>query len=173
MWYEDLTECDYFFHDERLNGMTAVGWLEKHKKFPVGKTKKALYIKLCKLVVKAELWSFSDYMGFHECEICQFQGFSNNGEICVPYKDKIYVSPFAIVHYINAHSYRPPDEFYDEVKECPPIGSLHYQQKMIECGGEYIFSVMNKNHQELLGWIKAGQKISFRMQNYESYNRTN
>jgi hypothetical protein len=172
MWYEDLTECDYF-HDERLNGMTAVGWLEKHKKFPVGKTKKAIYAKLCKLVVKAELWGISHFMGYHECDICQFQGFSNNGEICIPYKNKIYVSPLSIVHYINAHNYKLPEEFYEAVKNCPPIGSYRYRQKMIDSGGEYIFSIMNESHQYASKGIKTGEVGYFNMKNYESYNRTN
>jgi hypothetical protein len=172
MWYEDLTKCDYFA-DERLNVMTAVGWLEKYKKFPSGKTKKKIYKKLCKLVVEAELWGTSHYMGYHECNICQFQGFSNNGELCIPYKNRIYVSPLSIVHYINAHNYKPPEEFYEAVKQCPPISSSRYQQKMIESDGEYIFSIMSNNHQKVLKWIKTGEVSYFNMKSYESYNRTN
>jgi hypothetical protein len=173
MWYEDLIECNSFSYDERLNGLTAVGWLEKYKQFPTGKTKKHIYTKLCKLVVKAELWGISHWMGYHECNIYQFQGFLNNGEICIPHENKIYVSPLSIVHYINAHNYKPPEEFCEAIKKCPPLGSQSYKQKMIESGGEKTFSVMYDNHINIVKWINSGDIKFFNMQTYESYNRTN
>jgi hypothetical protein len=48
MWYEDLTECDYF-GEEFAKILTAVGWLENGKTFSIGKTPQVFYEKLCQL----------------------------------------------------------------------------------------------------------------------------
>jgi hypothetical protein len=38
-----------------------------------------------------------------------------NGEYIVQWNGKTYSSPTLIVHYIDAHNYRPPQEFIDAV----------------------------------------------------------
>lgn len=38
----------------------------------------------------------------------------------IPSADCVYVAPSLIVHYIEAHGYRPPDSFCRAVLDCPP-----------------------------------------------------
>jgi len=35
------------------------------------------------------------------------------------------MAPVAVVHYISAHSYRPPQIFIEAVLKCPPIDSMN------------------------------------------------
>lgn len=130
MWYEDLTECDYF-GEEYLKVLTAVGWLESKKTFPIGKTPKDVFLKLIKF--KKNPWTFAMFCGLHQCDLCQFQfeiesaiGISN---IFIPHKGKIYVCPELITHYINAHLYLPPREFIEAIYLCPPMRSMEYLKK--------------------------------------------
>ncbi len=42
----------------------------------------------------------------------------------------VYVAPELIVHYIEAHGYRPPDEFIQAVLRCPPQDSPAFHKRM-------------------------------------------
>ncbi len=46
------------------------------------------------------------WLGEHECEICH--NYSDRGEVLITEGDQKYVAPRMIVHYIEAHAYRPP-----------------------------------------------------------------
>ena len=43
----------------------------------------------------------------------------------------MYVAPQLIVHYIDAHDYRPPGVFCAAVEACPPLGSAAYFAKLV------------------------------------------
>ena len=53
------------------------------------------------------------WLGEHECEICN--NHTDRSEILIVDGGKMYVAPRMIVHYIKAHSYRPPEEFLSAV----------------------------------------------------------
>lgn len=53
------------------------------------------------------------WLGEHECEICN--NHVDRGELLIIDGDKMYVAPRMILHYINEHSYLPPNEFLDAV----------------------------------------------------------
>jgi hypothetical protein len=132
MWYEDLTECDYF-GEEYTEILTAVGWLENEKPFAKAKVSKNFHEQLCKL--QKDPWTFASFCGFHECSICQFKGHSGINNIFIPHNNKIYVCPELITHYINNHFYLPPDEFIEAVLNCPAQKSMEYLKKILENGG--------------------------------------
>ena len=54
--------------------------------------------------------------------------------IWVPAGDRIFVAPSLILHYIDAHGYRPPDAFIDAVRQCPPQRSPEYEKAMFTAG---------------------------------------
>ncbi len=145
MWYADLTKCDYF-GKEHAETLTAVGWLENGKTYQTNKIPKSIYEKLCEF--NKNPWSFSAFMGFHQCDLCQFQ-FEHQGEkginnLFVPQSGKIYVCPELITHYINAHFYCPPREFLEAVFTCPPMRSMEYHKKMLENGGRELIKLIEK-----------------------------
>ena len=132
MWYEDLTECNYF-GEEYKKILTAVGWLETEKTFSTGRVPENIYSKLCELGKNP--WRFCAFCGFHQCDLCQFEGKSGIANLFIPHKGKIYVCPELITHYINSHFYRPPEEFVEAAANCPPMRSMEYLKKIIENGG--------------------------------------
>jgi hypothetical protein len=136
MWYEDLAQCDYF-GEEYTTILTAVGWLENKKPFETGAIPRDVFFKLVEF--KKNPWSFIAFCGYHECDLCQFQFESESpsgiNNLFIPHKEKIYVCPELITHYINAHSYLPPREFVEAVYLCPPMRSMEYLKKMLENGG--------------------------------------
>lgn len=139
MWYKDLTECDYF-GKEYAGIFTAIGWLKNGKDFPKGSIPRDVYKKIWEL--SRIPWAFISFRGFHQCDLCEFQ-FEYEGEkgiknIFIPYKEKIYVFPELITHYINAHFYCPPREFIEAVFLCPSINSVEYKEKLLENGGNQL-----------------------------------
>lgn len=141
MWYEDLTECDYF-GEEHASSLIAVGWLENEKPFATGKVSKEFFEKLSHQ--QQNPWSFGLFCGFHECDICQFSGVPGNKNMFIPYNNNIYVCPELITHYINSHNYLPPDEFIRAVLSCPPQKSMEYLKKMLENGGRALVKMVKE-----------------------------
>ena len=141
MWYEELTECDYF-GEEYAKILTAVGWLENEKPFATGKVPTDFFEKLSEL--QKNPWTFASFCGFHECNICQFKGKSGIKNIFIPYNNRIYVCPELITHYINNHFYLPPGEFIEAVLNCPPQKSMEYLKKMLENGGRDLIRALKQ-----------------------------
>jgi hypothetical protein len=141
MWYEDLTECDYFgkFYARIL---TSIGWLKKEKPFTVGKVSQNVYLKLCEFN-KMPL-NFAVFRGFHQCDLCKSKEAKGNSNIFIPHNGKIYVCPELITHYINTHQYLPPNEFIEAVLACPPICSMDYRKKMLENGFKALIKLISK-----------------------------
>ena len=142
MWYEDLTECDYF-GEEFSNIFTSVGWLQSEKPFQTGKSSKEFYERL--IEQSKNPWIFCVFCGPHECDLCQFVGESGSLNIFIPHNGKIYVCPQLITHYINAHHYLPPTEFIEAVLACPPQCSMEYLKKILENGGRQLVRFMKEN----------------------------
>jgi hypothetical protein len=149
-WFEDLSPCDYF-GEEYAADLRAVGWLSRGHPYQTGSVPRALFDKLCQLL--RQPWTPVSFMGYHECEFCRFTGGASTsvtidsspfvvpGQSCanlfVPGERLIYVAPESIVHYIDAHGYRPPDEFVDAVMRCPRMSSAKYFGAIRANGGEF------------------------------------
>jgi len=131
-WYPDLSACDYFGEDA-ASSLTAVGWLERGRKFAKGNTDAQVYERLAELL--QDPFQPMLLMGCQECDLCQFPGKhlgANN--LFVPSDGTIYVCPELILHYIDAHWYTPPEEFCQAVLSCPPTRSMEYKRLLLKNG---------------------------------------
>jgi len=59
--------------------------------------------------------------------------FSSN--LFIPDGRQIFYSPSAIVHYVDAFFYCPPDEFIQAVLHCPEMNSMAYKKLFLKSGG--------------------------------------
>jgi hypothetical protein len=128
MWINDLSP---YADNERL---VAVGWLERGHEYPVGEVAADLFAKVEALFV--DPWQPAVAGGSHPCDLCTYapekRGTKN---LFVPGAGKVYVAPELILHYMNAHRYRPPDEFCEAVMACPPMRSQEYRRALLSSGG--------------------------------------
>src|SRR5215467_10824362 len=124
---KDLEPCRYF--PVECDALVAVGWLGTEAAFETGRVSEQLFSKLKDLC--SAPWQPIVSFGVHVCELCQFDAPAFSDNVFVPYKGKIYVAPVAIVHYIAAHWYRPPQIFIDAVVTCPPIRSMDYKNAIL------------------------------------------
>jgi hypothetical protein len=122
----------------RKRCVVAVGWLGTEAAFETGRVSEPFFCRLKDLC--SAPWQPVASCGFHVCEFCQFDApaFSANG--FVPHQGKIYVAPVAIVHYIAAHWYRPPQIFADAVMTCPPVRSMDYKKAILANGGRNLLT---------------------------------
>jgi hypothetical protein len=127
----------YAYGHESHPGVVHVGWLDNVHPYAKG-TVDARLIEKMKLLASnpVEL-----YRGKHICELCaeppdlvkttlpnsvaldpncswaRWVGLrSSNGEIRVSGEGVVFAAPVLIVHYIEAHSYLPPDQFLKAVE---------------------------------------------------------
>jgi hypothetical protein len=127
----DLEPCGYF--PLECDALTSVGWLARGAAFETGAVSEHVVGKLKELC--SAPWQPIVSAGFQVCELCQFDGPRFSDNVFVPYQGKIYVAPVAVVHYISAHWYRPPQVFIDAVLNCPPIQSMDYKKALLANGG--------------------------------------
>lgn len=128
MWIEDLSP---FAGSDRL---VAVGWLERGRQYAVGEVPPAVYKKLAVLLV--EPWQPAVTAGVHRCEICLYDPEkAGTKNLFVPGDQRVYVAPELILHYMNAHRYRPPEEFCAAVTNCPSMGTPEYRRALLAAGG--------------------------------------
>lgn len=121
--FEDLQPCTYGFPWK--GDLLSVGWLERGHAFTQGAVDEAFVVKLRELL-KAP-WAPVDVMGPHFCDLCppgsRFGGVAN---LFIPSADGVFVAPELLLHYVEAHRYRPPERFITAVLECPPMRSEAY-----------------------------------------------
>jgi hypothetical protein len=144
-WYADLSPCDYF-GAQFAGHLKAVGWLARGQAFMTGEVSESIFEKLCQLLQQP--WCPVFNPGVHYCELCRFTGGSGVGQfrsyrvsgvsgssLFVPGNGFLYVAPVAIAHYIDAHCYRPPEEFCAAVVSCPEMRSVGYLKLVLANGG--------------------------------------
>ena len=127
----DLERCDYL--PVPSDGLVAIGWLGREAEYTRGAVTSEFVDKLKDLFVNP--WQPVVSGGWHECDLCQFNGPCFNDNLFVPHEGKIYVAPEGIVHYIETHWYQPPAEFITAVKKCPDMNSMEYKKALLENGG--------------------------------------
>jgi hypothetical protein len=149
-YFSDLQPCTYFDRHGAVlvasrnvplpmfsGPLLAIGWLEMEHDFARGSCAPKWRTMLGALV--EHRLQRSNFLGDHLCSVCRYaerrdpvtseiiariaRGRAN---VFVPGEGLVYVTPELILHYIDAHGYRPPDVFCSAVETCPPIGSEAY-----------------------------------------------
>lgn len=135
--YKDLEPCGYF-GERWASRLVAVGWLESHRDLTTGDVDAAFFAALTALLV--DPWQPYVTAGTQRCSLCRFTGGPGVlryrdreitlgvANLFVPTRDRAYVAPSLIAHYIDAHGYAPPAEFREAVMRCPPMKSMPYYQ---------------------------------------------
>jgi hypothetical protein len=119
VFFPDLARACQLASDPRIR---AVGWLGTGKLFTSGSVDPGELAALRHLIEDG--FEPVLFRGGHVCEICDnCQGAHN---VLVPAKDVLYIAPEMIVHYIESHRYKPPEEFLDAVRGCPEVLSDEY-----------------------------------------------
>jgi len=131
--FHDLDPLPYF-GEELVDSLRAVGWLGRELLFKKGPISVDAYERLRELLKDP----FQPFVaaGVHTCDLCQFEGEARgNANLFVPADGLLLVCPELIVHYINAHEYRPPGKFCDAVMACPDTRSSEYKRLFLANGG--------------------------------------
>ena len=149
-YYSDLSSCDYFDHaiadqpelSRAWNDtLVAVGWLDDRHEFSRGTVDSTVRRKLDTLLEHP--WGPA-FLGFHYCSLCvrDAGGFVQDlqasrrfplgkepkgvANLFLPGRHSVFVAPELLRHYIDVHSYLPPEEFSEAVRRCPPMGTDAY-----------------------------------------------
>ncbi len=130
-WFEDLAPCSYFMPEWTF--LRAIGWLEAGHPFPTGVVEQRIYDTLLELLRNP--WQPFVFAGVHQCDVCWYTGPYGGSNLFVPGTRCVFVCPQLIVHYMNAHGYRPPEEFCRAVLACPPTHSMPYFKALLANGG--------------------------------------
>ena len=132
MWYPDLEFCDFI--PAKTARVLAVGWLDSRHSFPTGPVDDLVVAKLRALLETP--WQPGIFLGWHDCEFCPSGVVPATGvrNVFVPKEKCIYAAPEMIVHYIEAHGYRPPPVFQEAVLECPKMRSEAYFEALVAAG---------------------------------------
>lgn len=129
MYFEDLTAYGYEL-PKSLADVINVGWLDDGHPFNCGTAPAGFAdaLRLWSLHAKA-----NQMRGFQLCRLCHFGGrqleyqqieievegqtvYLGSAEIWIPSSDgTIFAAPNLIIHYVEAHSYLPPQGFIEAV----------------------------------------------------------
>jgi hypothetical protein len=111
-YFEDLTPYTYFHPEEELPDTVNIGWLEDGHPFSTGPTPEAFRATLallCETRVKQTRGRFP-------CPFCPGPNpRASSSEVRVAGNGRVYAAPTLVHHYVEAHDYRPPDQFIEAV----------------------------------------------------------
>lgn len=155
----DLAPCTYFDQPNRQlsRRLIAVGWLHRFEPYTHGSISPGQRVKLGELLM--DPWNPFDFLGSHRCECGRSRAGYNN--LFIPSPRGVYASPELIDHYIDLHTYRPPDEFLEALEACPPMCSAEYLAQL-ELGLEAFFPNLNRADQfkrEVRAAVEAGESM--------------
>lgn len=114
----------------------AVGFLEAGEPYAQGDVPVELFERLVEML--EDPWQPFVSAGRQPCTFCRFTGGPGTvraGDrvapvgaslLFVPGASAAYVAPSMIAHYIDAHGYKPPEDFHQAVMSCPPMRSIAY-----------------------------------------------
>jgi hypothetical protein len=130
-WYPDLTNDTMVAHGDHVR---AIGWLSADQPFPRGEVSVEFTARLKEFIRLAnrssELLWFPAFGGPHTCELCDNNTDSRN--FGVPANDRLYVAPGMILHYVEEHNYKPPDEFVAAALASPLPDAPEYATAVAE-----------------------------------------
>jgi len=101
---------NYSYSTRQAEEQFSVGWLSEDHEFTTGHVNPMVVSRLKELPI------VNKYRGFHICPYCEDKPAMGNGEIHVIDADgRKFVAPTMIIHYIEAHNYKPPNIFLQAV----------------------------------------------------------
>ena len=110
MYIPDLSKQQYTKHNPlKSDGRIylSVGWLGNTvEQSQMGKMPKSTMVALVE--AKASNQLLDSWRGLHTCEICN--NHHEKGEFAIFQENICYVLPNMVIHYIEEHSYKLPDE---------------------------------------------------------------
>jgi hypothetical protein len=127
-YFPDLAPyaCSLRDEQEPVAGLRHVGWLEGGHEFTRGTIQRAVPEKLREQCARNLV--VQEMRGTHPCSICGAdetwlvtrlgRHLLGSAELWTPGEGVWYAAPTLIVHYIEAHEYRPPPEYCAAVLAC-------------------------------------------------------
>jgi hypothetical protein len=113
------------------SAVRAIGWLELGRAFPTGAVSDAFVSALRAHVTDPGRWLAVACAGSHRCDLGGCDGQRGAQHVVIPSRSCVYVAPDLVVHYVEVHSYCPPQEFIDAVLACPEQSSEAYVELVI------------------------------------------
>ena len=99
----------------------AIGWLHPAHPYTRGSVPTEFLARLKEFIRRPGLsgddFYFPGIGGLHTCEFCG--NAHGGGNLGLPCDDLLFVFPDMIVHYIEAHDYKPPDQFIAALMRSP------------------------------------------------------
>src|SRR5262245_26309318 len=109
-WFPDMGTVTMIDAGDHIR---AVGWLSANRPFTKGEVPIEFRDRLRefsqKHIESTDAIGWGIFMGPHCCELCG--RFMAGGNFGVPDNALLFAAPEMITHYVEAHQYRPPDEF--------------------------------------------------------------
>lgn len=145
--FDDLSNYTHLIAPYFLKGVKNVGWLNFASTIPLGGVSFEILLKLKQIVTGNGIFNaiVEPIRESPSCQICgelELRDSSGkwlpNSELWIPGVETIYVSPISILHYIEVHNYRPPNEYIAAIEELDItelfIAREIYTEKLKECG---------------------------------------
>ncbi len=119
-YYPDKSsDCMWWFTGEPL---CSIGWLHPDHDYPKGGLETEVFGKVLAQLEVAR--HFLCHRGMHDCEFCGKD--MSSGALLFPCAGRLFIAPPMIGHYMESHSYLPPEDFIKAVLNCPPQDSNEY-----------------------------------------------
>jgi hypothetical protein len=116
-YFPDLGRSSYVAAGAHVR---AVGWLHPDHPFTKGEVPAEFLDRLKEFQSRPsgrDLFCFPGSGGLHCCEFCgRVHG---GGNVAIPSGELLYIFPSMLLHYVQAHGYRPPDEFIAALMASP------------------------------------------------------
>lgn len=120
MYCKDLTSYEYHL-PFKLPSVLNIGWLDRGRRFDKALTSPLLLAKLSTIVLSEGIFEarVNQIRGVHPCNLCNAHTFQNpfigSCELWIPgcRAGSYFAAPSLLIHYIQAHAYRPPEEFVE------------------------------------------------------------
>lgn len=120
-----------------LPGVRSVGWLDDTHPFPTGDVPPQVPRLLRELALTLPV---NQMRGFHTCELCgqdwrrreDVLRLLGSAEIWLKTASGYWAAPDLIIHYIEDHRYRPPDELLRELSEVNRAADIAVSQSQVD-----------------------------------------
>ena len=134
-YFEDLSRFRYLFGGS--SAILNVGWLEAPRPFPRGAVAPEDVARLERLLVHGFQPAFAK--GWHGCSLCGQTSTDPPIEreiggqrrvlgadiLFVPAGKRMFAAPSLVIHYIEAHGYRPPEPFLEALRHADPTSPAY------------------------------------------------